>query len=271
MTGQRHPEAVIPRSARDEESGGEDGVMGHSKANLAANIKAVAFDAYGTLFDFTEPDFIVAFAEICERQRLDTDAADLWRRFLRAALHFRAENHQSPVFSRYDEAWARQFEHIFRRLKLQGDPWAAAGHLRERLAAATAYAEVYPFLDALRPRYRLAVLSNADDDFLTAALGRNGLHFDTIVTSERAGAIKPDAAIFRYLAAELDLPPARILYVGDNPIPDVLGPHRAGLKVAWVNRAGVRRPRNIPAPDLRVRSLSQLIPVLAPEGATAVR
>jgi 2-haloalkanoic acid dehalogenase type II len=230
-----------------------------------ANIKAIAFDGYGTLFDFTEPDFIAAFAEICALQRLDADAADVWRRFLRAALHFRSENHHAPVYRRYDEAWAVQFERVFRQLRLNGDPRAAAEFLREKLATATAFPEVYPVLEALRPRYRLAVLSNADDDFLTAALQRNDLRFDTVVTSEQAGAIKPDPAIFHYLVARLGLSPAEVLYVGDNPVPDVLGPRQAGLRVAWVNRAGIRRPRRVPPPDIRVRDLASLLPAAVPD------
>lgn len=234
-----------------------------SAANSSvAGVKAVAFDGYGTLFDFTEPDFIVTFAEICARQGLDADAADMWRRFLRAALRFRSENHREPVYTRYDYAWARQFELIFKQLRLRGDAWAAAEYLRGKLASASAYAEVHPVLEALRPHYRLAVLSNSDDDFLTAALQRNGLQFDTVVTSEQAGAIKPDPAIFRFLARRLGLRPARILYVGDNPVPDILGPRQAGLKVAWVNRAGIRRPRRVPPPDIRVKSLSELVLIL---------
>ena len=234
-------------------------------------VKAIAFDGYGTLFDFTEPDFIAAFAEICAAQGLDADAADLWQRFLRAALHFRSENHHAPVYRRYDEAWAVQFERVFKQLRLGGDAWAAAGFLREKLAAADAFPEVYPVLEALRPRYRLAVLSNADDDFLTAALERNNLRFDTVVTSEQAGAIKPDPAIFHYLTARLGLQPAQVLYAGDNAIPDVLGPRQAGLRVAWVNRTGARRPRRVPPPDLRVRSLSELVPALLPDAPLVAR
>ncbi len=230
----------------------------------AAKIKAVAFDAYGTVFNFTEPDFIATMAEICGQQGLDADATDLWRRFLRAALHFRAENHDEPVYRRYDQAWAVQFERVFKRLRLPGDAWAAARHLKQRLADADAFAEAYPVMKALRPHYRVAMLSNADDDFLTACLERNGLRFDTVVTSERAQAIKPSAEIFLYLARLLDLPPERILYVGDNPIPDILGPARAGMKVAWINRAGIRRPRKVPPPDICVRSLSDLLPLLVP-------
>ena len=68
-----------------------------SAASLSvADVKAIAFDAYGTLFDLQEPEFIVIFAEICARQGLDADAADLWRRFLRAARHFRAESPHAP-------------------------------------------------------------------------------------------------------------------------------------------------------------------------------
>src|SRR3989304_5033143 len=164
----------------------------------AADIKAIAFDGYGTLFDFTEPDFIAAFAEICALQRLDADAADLWRRFLRAALHFRSENHHAPAYRRYDEARAVPFRRVSRQLKLNGAARAAAGFLREKLAGAAAFPEVYPVLAALRPRYRLAVLSNADDDFLTAALQRNNLRFDTVVTSEPAGALKPAPPTFHH-------------------------------------------------------------------------
>jgi len=231
-----------------------------------AQIKAVAFDGYGTLINFTEPDFIVTMAEVCDQQRLQADAADVWRRFLRAAYLLRAENHHEPVYRRYDEAWAIQFERVFKRLNLPGDAWAAASHLKARLAAAPAFDDARPIVEALRPHYRLALLSNADDDFLGECLERNGLHFDTVVTSERARAIKPNPEIFLGLARTMALPPHQILYVGDNPIPDVLGPARAGMRVGWLNRAGLRKPRNIPQPDFRVRSLADLLPILVPEG-----
>src|SRR3990172_1486511 len=174
-------------------------------------IEAVVFDAYGTLIDFTEPDFIVTMAEICDQQSLEADAADLWRRFLRASYLMRSENHHDPVYKRYDQAWADQFEYVFRRLKLPGDPYAAANHLKARLAGAPAFDEAKPVIAALRPHYRLALMSNADDDFLNECLDRNGLEFETVVSSEQAGAIKPNPAIFGYLAGVLGIPPPRIL------------------------------------------------------------
>ena len=229
-----------------------------------ANVKAVALDAYGTVINFTEPDFIATMAEICDRQGLEADAADLWRRFLRGAYLLRSENHHDPVYRRYDEAWAIQFERVFQRLRLPGDAWAAALHLKDKLAAAPVFDEVHAVVEALRPHYRLSLLSNADDDFLTACLARNGLSFDIVVTSEEARAIKPNPEIFLFLARRLGLAPDQILYAGDNPVPDVLGPKQAGMKVAWINRFGLRRPRRVPAPDLRLRSLSELVTILVP-------
>jgi 2-haloacid dehalogenase len=221
-------------------------------------------DAYGTAINFTEPDFIVTMAEICAAQGLDADAAEMWRRFLRTSYLMRSEHHADPVYKRYDQAWADQFEYVFKRMKLPGDAWAAARQFKTALAGAPAFPDARPAIEALRPHYRLALLSNADDDFLTECLERNSLQFDTVVTSERAEAIKPNPAIFEYLARELDLAGGEVLYAGDNPVPDVLGPVRAGMRCAWVNRNGMRKPRNVPHPDVRVRSLEELTGLLVP-------
>jgi 2-haloalkanoic acid dehalogenase type II len=228
------------------------------------DVAAVAFDGYGTLFDFTEPDFVATMAEICGQQGLDADASDLWRRFLKASYLMRSEHHEDPVYKRYDQAWADQFEHVFKRLRLEGDAWAASMHLKRRLASAPVFEDVGDVVDALRPHYKLALLSNADDDFLSECMTRNGLEFETVVSSEQAGAIKPNPAIFQHLGRRLGLPVNRILYVGDNPIPDVLGPKRAGMPAAWINRNGFRKPRKVPPPDIRIRSLTEMVPLLVP-------
>ena len=247
------------------DSGGRlSAVRGGGKGKAGEPVEAVVFDAYGTIINFTEPDFLATMAEICDQQSLDCDAGDLWKRFLRAAYTMRSETHHDPVYKRYDQAWADQFEYVFRRLGLDGDPSAASNHLKARLADAPAFEEASPVIEALRPHYRLALMSNADDDFLEACLEKNGIEFETVVTSEKAGAIKPNPAIFGYLAGVLELPAQRILYAGDNPIPDVLGPLQSGMQAAWINRNGMRRPRRVPPPHYRLRALVELLPLLLP-------
>ena len=226
------------------------------------SIRAVAFDGYGTLIEFTVPHFLAAMEELIRVHGADADPQALWDRFVEAAKAVRGENYHEPEYRPYAEAWALQFERAARELGFEGDGRLAAAHLKRRLSEADAFAEVPAVLAGLRGRYRLAVLSNADNDFLLACLARNGLEFEAVVTSEMAEAIKPDPSIFHYLADVLGLPPEQILYVGDWPMPDIVGARRAGVPVVWLNRHGHVLPPDMPTPDLEVASLTELLPVL---------
>ena len=226
------------------------------------SIRAVAFDCYGTLIRFTTADFIRTMAEIARAQGIEVDPELLWHEFVKAAFVFRGENVAKPAYRRYEEAWAFQFERAAQELGFRGDGGLAALRLKEELSQAEAYPEVPEALDALGAHYRLAMLSNADDDFLHACLARNGLEFDVVVSSEVAQALKPDPAIFAYLAGVMGLEHPQILYVGDNPMPDVVGARRADVPVAWLNRSGRSLPDDTPEPDLQVGSLRQLVTVL---------
>ena len=62
--------------------------------------------------------------------------------------------------------------------------------------------------------------------------------------------------------AALALPHEQILYVGDWPMPDILGARRAGVPVVWLNRHGHTLPPDMPTPDLEVASLTELLPIL---------
>jgi len=233
--------------------------IGHK---MLDSIRTIAFDCYGTIVRFTTPDFVRTMAEVARAQGLAVDPEVLWDRFVKAAFVFRGENMARPAFRRYEEAWAFQFERAAQELGLVGDGALASLRLKEELSQAEAYAEVAEVLEALRARYRLAVLSNADDDFLHACLARNGLEFDVVVSSEAAQALKPDPAIFAHLAGVLGLERHQILYVGDSPMPDIVGARRAGVPVAWLNRSGHPLPEDMPEPDLQVGSLRDLLAAL---------
>ncbi len=118
--------------------------------------------------------------------------------------------------------------------------------MRLRLAEAEAFPDARAAVEGLRARYQVALLSNADDDFLLPCLERNGIAFETVVSSESARVYKPHEAIFHGLAAELGLKTVDIMYVGDSHFADVLGAKHAGLRVAWLNREGRAAARGRP-------------------------
>jgi putative hydrolase of the HAD superfamily len=87
----------------------------------------------------------------------------------------------------------------------------------------------------------IGLCSNWDWDLETELvdLGLAGA-FDLVITSARAGARKPHERIYRYALEQLGTDPERVLFVGDTLIADIQGPMRAGMRAAYLHRAGAR-------------------------------
>ena len=123
----------------------------------------------------------------------------------------------------------------------------------------TPFADVVPALTSLAGRYRLASLSNGNADLVRIGISR---HFEMSLHAAELGCAKPDPRAYTALAEALTLEPSQILFVGDEPYADVLGPRNAGMKAVWVNRAGGEWPCDLPPPDARVPDLAALVNLL---------
>lgn len=64
------------------------------------------------------------------------------------------------------------------------------------------------------------------------------------------------------LADALTMEPAEILFVGDDPHADVVGPRDAGMQTVWANRARLAWPAALPAADASVARLDELVALL---------
>src|SRR5262249_33128477 len=157
-----------------------------------------------------------------------------------------------PRFGTYTELWTEQFERAFRALEMEGDAPASYALMVEKLRDAPPYPEVREVLERLAQRYRLCLVSNADDEWLYPFGESLGLSFEVVISSESAQSYKPRGKIFHDAARALGVEPRELLYVGDSPLADVLGANHAGLPVAWVNRYGATFPKDFPPPDLEV-------------------
>lgn len=60
-------------------------------------------------------------------------------------------------------------------------------------------------------------------------------YVDALVTSEEAGAEKPDARMFRLILDKLNVTPEEALFIGDSLEKDVLGARRTGIKTLWLH------------------------------------
>jgi putative hydrolase of the HAD superfamily len=118
------------------------------------------------------------------------------------------------------------------------------------------YPDSLPALERIGVLRPLVSLTNGNAD-----LDRIGLsaHFDHHICARDTGIPKPDPRIFLAAAERLGVDPAQILHVGDDPELDVVGAREAGLRTAWINRAGHPWPGVLGRPpDLDLRDLTTL-------------
>ncbi len=119
------------------------------------------------------------------------------------------------------------------------------------------YPDALPALERLGALLPVVSLTNGNAD-----LERIGLHmhFAHRISARDIGTAKPDVRIFLAAAERLGIPPEQILHVGDDPELDIVGAREAGLRTAWINRAGHPWPGVLgPKPDLDLRDLAALV------------
>lgn len=102
------------------------------------------------------------------------------------------------------------------------------------------FPEAYDVLTKLKVRgFELGVLSNFDSRFFQVARALNiQQFFDSITISSLAGSAKPASKIFTYALEQHMLDSNEVLHVGDHPIEDFKGAQEAGLHAVLIDRSG---------------------------------
>lgn len=120
-------------------------------------------------------------------------------------------------------------------------------------------------LRALKRRYRLAVISNVDDDLFAATAPQLGVAFAAVVTAEQARCYKPRQPIFEEALRRLGAEPGSVAHVaeGTTEIPTA---RRLGCATVWVRRNGRSAKLLTEAPDVEVPDLRSLLGRLGVSG-----
>ncbi|WP_299015829.1 HAD family hydrolase [uncultured Photobacterium sp.] len=100
------------------------------------------------------------------------------------------------------------------------------------------FPDVIPALKQLKAVSPLAVISNGFSSKQTAKLRETGIldYFGFVMTSEQAGAAKPDPRIFQAAIYSAKERAEECWYIGNHPENDVLAAQQFGMKAVWLNR-----------------------------------
>jgi 2-haloacid dehalogenase len=138
-----------------------------------------------------------------------------------------------------------------------------ARSLPDSLASWKPWPDTVDALRQLKTRFRLAILSNVDDDLFASTRPQLQVEFDEVITAQQAKAYKPSLEMFELALSRIQAPAHRVLHVGQSIYHDVIPAQSLGLATVWVNRpsarAGVGAVKAAEAkPDLEVSSLAEL-------------
>ncbi len=131
----------------------------------------------------------------------------------------------------------------------------------------TLYPDAQPALERLSKAFRLGVISNGFADVGVIGIGP---YFEIVISAHEVGVSKPDPRIYAACVVRMGLAPAQMLYVGDDPHNDIVGPSVAGLRAAWINRLGAAWPETLgdsASPDYTFADLGAFADVMLGEAA----
>jgi putative hydrolase of the HAD superfamily len=206
-------------------------------------IKAIFFDAVGTLFYLTQT-VGHHYALVGSEVGLTLDAHQLDRAFYSAWKKMPSRTAIDGPRQNDDKDWWRELvglvlDQVAPSLsELDRDNFfeIAYEHFAEP-GVWELYPEVPTVLEQLQPRFQLAVVSNFDGRlrFILQHLGISKF-FTRIFVSSEIGADKPDPEIFRRALTLIDLNPNEVLHVGDDPQRDWEAARTAGLSIFRLDR-----------------------------------
>ena len=240
------------------------------------DIRAVAFDVNGTLVSIQTEDgaeeIFRAAAHFLTYQGIDLrreQVRELYFQIMTEQQHASPEEHPEfdaeGIWRSIIDAHQTAFTRALPPGKLEQMPLFLAemcrGISRRRLGL---YPHIREVLDALRGRYPLALVTDAQSTYARGELHRVGLldYFDPIVVSGDHGYRKPDRRLFQSALDRMAVAAENALYVGNDMHRDIFGAREAGLKTVMLDSDQGSKAYLDCVPDYTITDLRDLLNIL---------
>ena len=192
------------------------------------SIKAVVFDAYGTLYDIQSVAAVTEEAFPGHGEII----TQIWRIKQLEYTWLRS------LMLRHEDFWIitrDSLAYTLRVLGLNADSGTFA-RIMDKYLHLDLYPDAAATLAAMRGR-KLAILSNGSTGMLQALVANSGLDrvLDATISIDAVRIFKPAPEAYALIESRLQVPPAEVLFVSSNPW-DACGAKAFGLNVAWIER-----------------------------------
>ena len=218
------------------------------------NIKAIIFDAYGTLFD------VNSAAEKC-KERL----GDKWEGF---ANYWRTTQLEytwlRSLMRRHKDFWQITEDSLDKSMNFYNIDNTMRSELLNLYKVLSPFTEVRDALNKLKQsNYKLAILSNGTPDLLNELVVSNGLKdiFDDIFSVEEVGIFKPDSKVYDLPINKYNIEKNEVLFLSANTW-DVSGAGNYGYNTVWVNRNNNIFDKLDFKPNQQISNLSELLDLI---------
>ena len=219
----------------------------------------LSFDCYGTLIDW-ESGILGYLRPLLRNKECEVPDAQILSRY----SEYEPRQQQAP-YRRYREVLASVVRDFARDLGFHASTQEAEG-LADSIACWEPFPDTVPALSRLKSRYKLAILSNIDDDLFAFTAPKLGVEFDCVVTAQQAQSYKPSSRNFELLLERLHIEKGHLRHVAESLYHDVAPARELGIATVWVNR---RQGRTAAAsklaatvPDLEVPTVRALADLL---------
>ncbi len=218
------------------------------------NVKAIIFDAYGTLFD------VNSAAEKCKDKIGDKweGFANFWRTTQLEYTWLRS------LMKRHKDFWQITEDSLEKSMNAFKIDKSMRNELLNLYKVLNTFPEVKDVLNKLKEKnYKLAILSNGTPSLLKELVKSNDLDniFDDIFSIEEVGIYKPDAKVYDIPVKKYKIQKEEVVFLSANTW-DVSGGGNYGYNSVWVNRNNSIFDNLDYKPKEEVKNLNQLLDIV---------
>ena len=218
------------------------------------NVKAIIFDAYGTLFD------VNSAAEKCKDK-----IGDKWESF---ANYWRTTQLEytwlRSLMGRHKDFWQITGNSLDKSMKVYKIDSSMRGELLDLYKILSTFPEVKEVLNNLKEKnYKLAILSNGTPSLLNELVKSNNLDsiFDDIFSIEEVGIYKPSSKVYDIPIKKFKIQKDEVVFLSANTW-DVSGGGNYGYNSVWVNRNNNIFDSLDYIPQNQVKNLGELLDLI---------